>query len=657
MHLYSGEVRDVLNFFSIIFLVSHERGGMDNGFSNLREFGDFRLDVEKKVLWWNGAPVNLPPKEVELLSVLTDNAGEVVTKNELMDRLWADSFVEESNLSRHVYRLRRILEERGEQPSIIETVPRRGYRFAGKVSDAGPSVIIECHSVSRTLIEELDRSDAPELRASATKPSYMRLVFLLVPVLLLGGVATALFVNSPSPKANSARASIAVIPPRSTGVDDHALAIGISDTLITTLSDIERLNVLSSSAVERYSGGTFDTKEEGRKLGVDLVVDGTLQRANNKVRLNLRVTRVADGTQVWSGSFEEADTDLFRLQDVVAQQTGKAILATLNIEDRQLSMKRYTSNPAAYEAYLRGRYLLSQIENQKAAGEFQRALQIDPRYALAYAGLADTLARLANRSRGAERIELYEQAKLKAAQAIEIDPNLAEGHAAMGWLNRIYDWEWESSERHIQRAIELAPNEAANHRRLAFLYVTLGRTDEALKASEHARMLDPLDRNHAWVLYCARRYEASAAEYQTSLYSNTSEEIIRDSKMGTAMSFLEIGRTAEAIRQLHELVEMEPGNFAVTAFLAIAHFKDGDKEKTATILKWLEKETAEGPGRWARLAYVYAAIGNRAKALKALELAVETRDDRLMWIKTTPYFDPFRNDPRFVEILRKMRLS
>ena len=141
---------------------------MDNGFSNLREFGDFRLDVEKKVLWWNGAPVNLPPKEVELLSVLTDNAGEVVTKNELMDRLWADSFVEESNLSRHVYRLRRILEERGEQPSIIETVPRRGYRFAGKVSDAGPSVIIECHSVSRTLIEELDRSDAPELRASAT---------------------------------------------------------------------------------------------------------------------------------------------------------------------------------------------------------------------------------------------------------------------------------------------------------------------------------------------------------------------------------------------------------------------------------------------------------------------------------------------------------
>lgn len=629
---------------------------MDNEFSKLREFGKFRLDVEKKVLWWDGSPVQLPPKEAELLSVLTDNAGEVVTKTELMDRLWADSFVEESNLSRHVYRLRRIFEARGERPELIETVPRRGYRFTGTITEPEPDVVIERHSFSRTLIEEIERSEPPALQTARPKVTFRSAILLLVPVLFVGSIAAALILSNPSPSSEHARLSVAILPPRSAGTDDHALAFGVSDTLITSLSGIDRLKVLSWSAVEKYADIDFDPRDEGKRLGVDLVVDGTLQKANNKVRVTLRITRISDGVQIWSGSFDEAETEIFRLQDVVAQQTGRAVLTTLNIDDRLFSMKRYTANAEAYEAYLRGRYLMSQLEPKKAATEFQRALQIDPRYALAYAGFSDSLARQANSSLGNERIRLYELAKLKATKALEIDPNLAEAHSAMGWLNRIYDWDWAKSEQHLRRAVELAPNQAVNYRRLAFLYVTLGRASDAIEFSRQARSFDPLEPSHAWILYCSRQYEPSAAEYQMNLFSNNSEQMIKDAKMGTAMAYIELGRTAEAIRLLDELSEMSVGNFAVTAFASIAHFKAGDAAKSTAYLEWLEKKAAEAPGRWVRLAYVYAAIGEPDKALKALEMGFETRDDRMMWVKTTPQFDGLRDDPRFVRILKKMNL-
>lgn len=226
----------------------------------------------------------------------------------------------------------------------------------------------------------------------------------------------------------------------------------------------------------------------------------------------------------------------------------------------------------------------------------------------------------------------------------------------MGWLLRIYDWNWKDSEAYIRRAIELAPNEAMNYRRLAFLFVTLGRTAEAVELSSHAKMLDPLDRNHPWLLYCDRQFDRSAVEYAANLSANTSEDIINDAKMGIAMSYLEIGRANESHVLLEELIARNEDGFAVRAIYAVALFRIGDGERALKELAWLERKAAESPGRWVRLAYVYAAKGDQDNVIRALQLGLETRDDRLMWIKTTPYFDAFRDDPRFAEIVAKMGL-
>jgi tetratricopeptide (TPR) repeat protein len=270
--------------------------------------------------------------------------------------------------------------------------------------------------------------------------------------------------------------------------------------------------------------------------------------------------------------------------------------------------------------------------------------------------MSDALARLANGSSEPKRSELYERSRRYAEQALDLDPNLAEAHASMGWLLRIYEWNWADSEAHLRRAIELAPNEAASYRRLAYLFVTLGRTSEALELSAKARHYDPLDRNHAWFLYCDRRFEESAEEYAANLKSSMSANAIRDSQMGMAMSYIEIGRLDEAIRLLRELGAETKDFFATNAIYTVALNRAGDSEGVARMLPLLEQKAAASPGRWVRLAYVYAELRNKEAAIRALKLGVETRDDRLMWLMTTPYFDFMRDDPEFKRILADMKL-
>ncbi len=429
---------------------------MDNGRNHLREFGNFRLDVERQVLWYDEEPVNLPLKEIELLVALTDNAGEVVTKRELMDSVWEDSFVEESNLSRHIYRLRKIFEELGETEEMIQTVPRRGYRFTGRVNRAdGSEVVIERHSLTRTVIQEIERSEEPELVSLPATRSQVRLRSLILPGTLILLAATAVFVGFRYGSGSAvpiAESTIAVLPLKSvSGEVDDALGLGFADALITTLGGIDNMRVLSRSTVSSYTGQAFEPLAEGRRLGVDYIIDGTLQNANRKIRVPLRLTRVSDGTQLWSGNFDESETEIFKLQDAMAEQTLRALDLNLDLKDREGVIGRYTSNAEAYQAYLKGRFLFAQVRHERAAGEFRRALAIDPAYALAHAGLSDSLARLANSSAGNKRAGLYEEARLHAEQSLAIDPNLAEGHAAMGWLLRIYDWNWKDSESHIRQ--------------------------------------------------------------------------------------------------------------------------------------------------------------------------------------------------------------
>jgi DNA-binding winged helix-turn-helix (wHTH) protein/TolB-like protein/thioredoxin-like negative regulator of GroEL len=632
-------------------------------FDKIREFGNFRLDLQKSVLWHGNEPVSLQLKEIELLKVLTERAGDVITKNELLGRVWADSFVEDSNLTRHIYRIRRVFRELGEPVDLIQTVPRRGYRFTGRVRvDDDGLLVVERRSVSRTLVEELENSAAPDLQIPASA-SLRRSFAVYVAAALLAIVVLAAsfgyFLDTRGVAGGKQFGSIAVLPLKSLagGEDDKALNLGLADALITNLGQLNEVRVLSTNVISKYTDQDQDPVAIGRELSVDAVMEGTLQRANGQIRVTLRLIRTSDAGQIWSKSFDRAESEIFHLQDEIAVKTAGFLEANLNLEKREAALKHYTENTQAYRAYMTGRYLHFQANYEAAIEEFERALKFDSKYALALSGLADSYALLANRSAKEARVDYYEKAKSYALQALLLDDQLAEAHAALGWIRRIYDWDWAESEKHLRRAIELDPNFATAYQRLASLYITLGRTDEALRYSERASLLNPVNFSTGWALYCNREYEASATEYLRLASMPGSPEIQNDARVGAAMAYIEVGKYAEAISLLEQVPPEFHDSFKVSVTLAIAFFRSGHESRASGLLKKLEEISKTGPGYAVRLAYVYSVAGDRPAAIRQLRKGFAESDDRLMWLRSTPYFDAIRDDPGFQELLRAMKLN
>src|SRR5258706_5094114 len=387
---------------------------MTNGHSSLREFGNCRLDIKKKLLWVDDRPVQVPLKVIELLSVLVEGRGSVLTKDEIWHDVWKDSFVEETNLAHNIYLLRKALAELGHE-GLIETVPRRGYRFSGEVHEIpDDEIILQRHALTTTTIE-FQESKAP---ASSVRimPSVMARVIdrrgafalaVIAFVALLGSAAIWRFQSSFARNEAADIKSIAVLPLKSLNesADDNLLSRGLGDALITSLGSVNKVRVVSTNAVSRYNDPQKEPFEIGRDLAVDAVLDGTFQKANGKLRVTLRLIRTIDGAQIWGRSFDESETEVFKLQDTIAAETGRSLKWNLSDQEQRRIAKRYTENREAYQAYLRGRFFFDKrtYENyDKAIVEFEQAIKIDPNYALAFTGLADVYALQANASDSVE---------------------------------------------------------------------------------------------------------------------------------------------------------------------------------------------------------------------------------------------------------------
>lgn len=636
---------------------------MGNKNGHVREFGKFRLDAEKMVLWAEDRPVNLQLKEIELLCLLTERHGEILTKDEILDRVWADSFVEESNLAQHIYRLRKTFKELGETVELIQTVPRRGYRFVGEITDLdNGDLVIERHSFSKTFIQEIENSEEPNLidiqAKVATQTARPQSLPIVIGACLLAAIAVGVYAyNSRLAGNGQPIRSIAILPLRSlSGDNEKAIGLGFADALITNLGKLNEIKILSIAAVSSYTDEKQEPLAIGRQLNVDAVLEGTLQRSENSLRVNLRLLRTSDGKQIWSETFDQAEARIFEFQDEIALKTAAFLGSAFDLKNREATLKHYTENSEAYRAYQTGRYLHFQADYGKAIVEFELALKYDPKYALAYSGLADSHALLANRSAKEKRIENYEKAKSYASQALVLDNNLAEAHASLGWIRRIYDWDWAESEKHLRRAIELDPNFAAAYARLAFLYITLGKTGEAVRLSQQASQLNPVNHSPSWALYCNRQYEESVAEYLRRTSLPGSPEVQNDARVGAAMAYSEVGKYAEAITLLEQIPDDFQDDYKVTVAIAIAYRRAGQAEKASELLKKLEQKAETGQGYSVRLASVYAAMERNEDAIKQLQKGFAERDDRMMWLKATPHFDQLRSDPRFQEILHKMNL-
>ena len=619
----------------------------------IREFGKFRLDVERKIIWHDGKAISLPLKELEVLCVLVENQGRLVTKNEMLDAIWANSFVEERNLARHVYLLRKTLKKFGADEDLIENIPRRGYRFTGAAREvSGREIVLEKHTRTETQIEfyEADKyASKSRVFQSLRTRTAIALAFLAV-------IAAGIFGFSVYRKSAAAEIkSIAVLPFQSIEGGSAHQGLGLADVLITRLGNLREITVRPTTAVMNL--GNENALEAGRKLQADAVLEGSIYRTGDKIRVTARLLRVRDGAILWSGQFEKLQKDEISLQNEIALQITDALRLNLSGAEQDALAKRYTENRDAFELYQKGRYEWNKRSwgaMTEAQRLFRNAIERDPNFALAYAGLADTLVY------SADLLEVENAIQM----ALELDPNLAEAYAARGFVQTFRQRSWQEAEKSFRKSIELNPNYATAHHWYAQVLSVQGRMDEAKREMRKALEINPTSHNFladlGQIYYFSREYQ------EAEQYCRKALEIYPDFTFAhqyLADIYLQTGRHGEAVE------EYIAASRSLAAFANQSHERQKDLEnhfteiRNAYIAGGVEKFVRKiaGDGQDDNAAYYsarYCALGGeQEKALEQLGRAVSAPAFHTVFVKADPVFDSLRDEPRYQEILRKMNLN
>lgn len=455
--------------------------------------------------------------------------------------------------------------------------------------------------------------------------------------------------------------SIAVLPFKvfsaaTDGTGDEYLGVGLADALITRLSNMRRLVVRPTSSVLRYRGGAIDPITAGRELNVDYVVDGSLRRAGNRLRVTAQLLSTSEGITRWAEQFDEESTDVLQLEDSISEQVVTAIMPQLTgDEERQLS-KRGTDVAEAFESYLRGRYYWNSYTEAglaKALECYNHAISLDPEYALAYSGIADYYNWL-----GVFGIRPFAEtsaaAKRAAAKAVELDPGLAEAYSALGFATLTRDFDWAVAEGEHRRAIEINPNYATGHHWYSFHLLMVGRFEEALREMLRARELDPLSpsilQSLGWAYYQSRRFDDSLATFQ-KLFESTP-----DFAFGTvtySWALRQVGRTEEAVQLAENALDNSSGGQLFISVLGASYAAAGRTDDARAALTRLDEIAKTSYVSPFHRALIHIHLGEHDRALALLQEAYEIKDGWLAWLGVEPQFDPLREDPRFADLLRK----
>lgn len=605
-------------------------------------FGPFLLDTRERRLLRDGVAVPLTLKAFDLLQVLVQNQGHLVSKDELMRRVWPDAVVEENNLTVTISALRKALDEGPTDRQYIETVPRRGYRFVADFrSPQQPRAPLETAPGSRTA----------------------RAKTLTLGAIVLAGLVVAASVAwwRRAPGSHAPVRSMAVLPFRSLTNDGEYLGLGMADALITRLGATRQLPVRSTGAVQRYAAAGLDPVVAGRELQVDAVLEGSIQTAGDRLRTTVRLVQVRDGSTLWSGTFDERLTDIFAVQDQVSQRVADALALQLTDAQRSLLTRREASDSEAYQLYLRGRFFWNKRSREgfeRGAAYFRQAVEKDPSYALAYAGLADSHIGTAFYHYAAPQAAMP-LARTAARKALEIDPSLAEAHASLAHLKANYEWDWSESERLSRKAIALQPAYATAHQWFGIhCLAPMGRLEEAIAETRSARQLDPLSAVfNAFVgatLFSARRYDEAVEEFRRTI------EIHPD--FGVAhwylgRAYLQTGRHQEALAELRQAVTLSGGSPLMKGTLGVGYAVAGDHAAAKETLTELERLRAGSYASALDIADIHAALGHREQAFRWLGQAEAERSFHLVYLKVWPELDPLRGDPRFAALVLRLGLS
>jgi DNA-binding winged helix-turn-helix (wHTH) protein/TolB-like protein/Tfp pilus assembly protein PilF len=649
--------------------------------SRLFEFGPFRIDTANRLLLRDGKPIALKPKVVDTLLVLVENAGRVLEKDELIEKLWPDSFVEEGNLTQNIYELRKALNS-GAEESYIETIPRRGYRFAGQVTElpleeggavaarraeGGPAS--ENGEVTPQQLEGEKREEpfaVPAMASNADRTRLSRRWLLICAVLLFGLMALISYYllsarKKPTP-ANSAIKSLAVLPFKSLSAEaaDEFMGQGMADALITKLSNSREIAIRPTSAVLRYSALDKDPVAAGRELGVEAVLDGKVQRAGERVRVTVQLLRVADGISLWAEKFDAKFTDIFAVQDSISDQAARSLTLRLTGNERELMRKHYTENAEAYQAYLQGRYFWNKrnAAGLKTAVEyFQRAIKIDPNYALAYSGLADCYMRL-NESAIPMAQESVPRARAAVLKALEMDDGLAEAHATLGFIKFRHDWDFAGADHEFRRSLELDANYSEAHQWYGFYLLAVGRKDEADGEMTRAQSLDTLsinfNSNLALYLFFTRQYDRSVQQCRKTLEMEPNSFL---SRYALGLSYEQQGLNKEAIAEFQKAQALSADDVGTIVAIGHALVKDGGEKDARQLLRKIEDQAKESYVPPYSIAILHAGLGEKAQTLEWLERAFQDRSLRPVWLKFDPRLDFLRQDRELGELVRRVGLT
>jgi TolB-like protein/Flp pilus assembly protein TadD len=456
--------------------------------------------------------------------------------------------------------------------------------------------------------------------------------------------------------------SIAILPfrPLVASSRDEVLEAGMADTLIAKLSSSREMIVPSLMAVRKYDDSAHDSVETGRALRVNSVLEGNLQKAGDRIRVTARLIKTADGTSIWSGTFDEKFTDVFAVQDSIAQKVAAALAVSLNQEERERLTKRYTDNPDAYQLYLRGRFNWNRYTEEgfrKSIEYFKQAAEKDPNYALAYAGLADTYSLLGDLSYDLPK-ETFEQARTFAEKAIALDDALGEAHLSLGIVKLFYDWDLAGAQKELQRAKELSPNNPQVYHFYGHYLELAGHLDDAMVETKRGVDLDPtnliVNNEYAWTYYLAHRFDEAIQLYKKNLELDPSFYF---SSYSLAQNYEQKGKFDEARAELNRVRPLSGDWSWIIAELGCVEAATGNPIEAKKIIDQLKARTAREYIDPTLFAYIYIALGDKNEAFAWLDKGFRDKAGNMPWLKIEPKVDPLRSDPRFADLLQRMGLK
>jgi TolB-like protein/DNA-binding winged helix-turn-helix (wHTH) protein/Tfp pilus assembly protein PilF len=627
-------------------------------------FGDgFEFDRGTLELRQRETPIKLERIPCAVLLLLLERNGELVTRAEIIERVWGkDVFVDADNgINVAIRKIRLAIGDNPEQPQYLQTLTGRGYRFIAPVEP--PAAVVDKPPPEPSHPDLLPPEPSAEPTTSRFFPR-RSIAGIVVLACIAFGVYFAWSRVHVRESDAQGRVMLAVLPFENLTGDpaQEYFSDGLTEEMITQLGklDPQRLGVIARTSVMHYKHTTQGFSQIAGELGVHYILEGSVRRDAEKVRITAQLIQVKDQTHLWAHEYDREMKDLLALQEDIARQVAEQTRLVLDRNApavRGAAGARSPEAVAAHDLYLKGKYCWNKrtTEGLQQAGDyFAQAVAVDPAYAEAYAGLASSYALLG--AYLAAPAQYMPKARAAAQRAIELDPGLPEAHAALGWIEENYEWNWAGAEREFQRAIELDPNYATGHHWYAEYLAWRGRFDEALRESDIARQLDPLSliiaSDHGAILYYSRRYQQAIDQCRKVLDVEPSfprAHII-------VFAYAQMAKFPEALADIAQLQQSDDAA-RLWVMQAYVYGKMGETAEAEKAIEHLERASRNGSLDPAILAVAYLGVGANEKALNSLEEAYLRHSNVLTTLRVDPVFDPVRSNPRFIELLRKVGLD